>query len=121
MVKSYYQLFRIFFISLFIGLTFALTGCSSNSKDGLREEPIVKITPTPEESIETPTDGEGRIDFGALQGMRLEEATSFVQGEGFVLRVVKIDGESMIVTKDYRMDRVNVEIENEIVVAAEIG
>jgi hypothetical protein len=121
MVKRYYQLFRISFVSLLVGLSLALTGCSSNSEDGLREEPIVKITPTPEESIETPPDGGGEIDFAALRGMRLEDATSFVEREGFVLRVVKIDGESMIVTEDYRMDRVNVEIENEIVVAAEIG
>ena len=53
--------------------------------------------------------------------MSLDEATSYTQRAGFELRLVEIDGEPLITTKDYRTDRVNVVIENNFVTSAEIG
>ncbi len=109
---------RFSILSFLVAALLALTGCSSTSERGSDEVPVVKITPAPE----NPADGSPELDvLQAVQGMPLDEATSYAQGVGFELRVVEIDGESLMVTEDYRTDRVNVVIENDIVTSAEIG
>lgn len=51
------------------------------------------------------------------------EAIELLDGKGgqVIYRIVKRDGESFPVTLDYRMDRVNLEIENGIVTNASVG
>jgi hypothetical protein len=109
---------RFTLLTILAAALLVLPGCSSSSEGESKEVPVVKITPAPE----NPADGSPELDvLQAVQGMPLDEATSYAQGVGFELRVVEIDGESLMVTEDYRTDRVNVVIENDIVTSAEIG
>ncbi len=77
-----------------------------------------KIKPAPAAPSDETLEGDV---LQAVIGMSLDEATSYTQRAGFELRLVEIDGEPLITTKDYRTDRVNVVIENNFVTSAEIG
>lgn len=59
----------------------------------------------------------------AVIGKTEAEAVSLITGKGvgLIYRVVKRDGESFVVTTDYRTDRINLEIEKDIVVEANVG
>lgn len=59
----------------------------------------------------------------AVVGKTEAEAISLITGKGvgLIYRVVKRDGESFVVTMDYRTDRINLEIEKDIVTAANVG
>jgi len=48
--------------------------------------------------------------------LSLQEAKDFAKENNTVLRVVKLDGENLPVTMDYRPGRINAEVENNIVV-----
>lgn len=51
-----------------------------------------------------------------LLGLTFEEAKNIVEKMGHQIRVTKLDGEDMILTMDFRLDRHNVEIsDNKIV------
>lgn len=54
-------------------------------------------------------------------GLSELEATKVIESAGFTARVVARDGEALATTKDYRLDRVNISIENGVVVSAELG
>jgi hypothetical protein len=66
---------------------------------------------------------EARAASSALQivGLDLDAARQRVEAVGLVLRIVRSDGQSLIVTEDYRIDRVNVTLEAGVVIAADIG
>ena len=61
------------------------------------------------------------IATSAPIGLSELEAIKLIESEGFTARVVARDGESLPATKDYRLDRVNISIENGVVVSAELG
>lgn len=45
-------------------------------------------------------------------GMDKSQAVQFIKESGFSARIIREDGESFIVTKDYRLDRMNLEIKD---------
>ena len=75
-------------------------------------------TTQPDATVTDP--GAGDIDSGddtivALVGMTLEDAEVWAGARGMTIRPVRIDGEDLAVTMDYREDRINVEIKNGVV------
>jgi hypothetical protein len=54
-------------------------------------------------------------------GLSESEAVELIELSGFSARVVARDGELFSTTKDYRTDRVNISIEKDVVVSADIG
>ena len=61
-------------------------------------------------------------DFGAtLIGMNITEAEQRAQAAGFTLRIVERDGESYAITMDYRTDRVDVKVTNDIITEYSVG
>lgn len=56
-----------------------------------------------------------------LVGLHVDDAGETATRAGYLFRVVRRDGESLIVTMDLRTNRVNVELEDDIVVAFSAG
>jgi len=56
-----------------------------------------------------------------LIGKTEEEAKILIEESGFYWCVTKRDDRYFVVTMDYRMSRINLEIEDRIVVSANIG
>lgn len=55
-------------------------------------------------------------------GMMEDDATVEAYNEGFdVVRITRRDGQSFVVTRDYRTDRINFNVEQNVVVAASVG
>lgn len=54
-------------------------------------------------------------------GMDYHLAATWLFNQGFTPRKTKLDGRPCLVTRDYRLDRVNVSLVNGIVVDADIG
>ena len=52
-----------------------------------------------------------------IEGLDLKKAETLLEKENKVIRVSKLDGESLILTCDYMLGRVNVEVENDKVVS----
>ena len=60
--------------------------------------------------------------FGAtLIGMNITDAEQLAQSSGFTLRIVERDGESFAITMDYRTDRVDVKVTNDIITEYSVG
>lgn len=58
---------------------------------------------------------------GSVVGMTEAEAQSAVEKAGYTFRVLMRDGEGLPATADYRVDRINVEIEDGTVTSASVG
>ncbi len=56
-----------------------------------------------------------------LIGMNIDEVETLAASKGFITRIVERDGESFIVTMDYRTNRVNLTVEKDIVTKVFIG
>lgn len=56
------------------------------------------------------------IELMLIVGMTENDARQFLATQGFKMRVSKRDGKALMGTRDARPDRINVEIENGIVV-----
>lgn len=54
-------------------------------------------------------------------GMSKLEAIDYIKKSGFKARIVREDGQSFFVTKDYRLDRFNLDIEQEKVLGLYCG
>ena len=54
-------------------------------------------------------------DFADLIGLSLEEAEGVLSARNMVIRPTQEDGEHLCGTADFRMDRVNVAIKNNVV------
>lgn len=54
-------------------------------------------------------------------GMNFEEAFDYAYEQDFILRKVNQDGQSFMVTMDFRLDRINVWLEENIIVKAYFG
>lgn len=50
-----------------------------------------------------------------FKGINIGDAQEFAMSFDLRVRVVKIDGEPCIITADFRTDRINVEVENDII------
>jgi hypothetical protein len=56
-----------------------------------------------------------------LRGMQIDNATVMIEMNGFRSRTTEINGKALVVTRDYRLDRINLRTKNDIVVDASIG
>lgn len=56
-----------------------------------------------------------------LVGMSVEDAEAAAADAGYEFRVVSVDGKPGAATSDYREDRINVDIEDDVVVTVNIG
>ena len=71
-------------------------------------------------AVEPGTDPEGALALlEDYVGLSVEEFTAEAKASGFSTRIVMQDGESLAVTMDYRLDRVNVVVDSGIVVRIE--
>lgn len=55
------------------------------------------------------------FDPNVTVGKPVAEAVEFFKERGYTLRMTKVDGQPAICTRDYRIDRINVSVENGIV------
>jgi hypothetical protein len=102
----------------------ALTACSSKSSDsGVTSSAM----PTPQSSSPNmqlePSDPAVTVSNEVI-GMTEAEAISTIEGvssEQLSARVVRRDDENYAVTMDYRMNRINLEIDSGVVTKAFIG
>lgn len=69
---------------------------------------------------DTWTDLEDEVT-SACMGKTEDQATAIAKAFGFVVRVTRINGKSTIVTRDHRLDRINVELVNERVAVTYVG
>lgn len=61
-------------------------------------------------------------EFAAtIVGMSSDEAQAATEAAGYTYRVVMVDGEPRAVTMDYRPDRVNVSLKDDVVIASTVG
>jgi hypothetical protein len=58
---------------------------------------------------------------GELVGLTEKTAVACAESEGWGVRVVQRDGEEFMVTADYRADRVNLVIEDDVVTSVTVG
>lgn len=58
----------------------------------------------------------GMIEAKDYVGKTFEEATQIAKDNGFKARIVEKDGDSYILTMDYKTDRLNFRIRNNIVI-----
>ena len=64
---------------------------------------------------------EQNIFIHKLIGLTTEYAIQLIKDNNFTSRIVYEDGEHFIITMDLRFDRINLEIEEGIVVSAHFG
>jgi len=113
--------------SLIIGVTaatLALSACSNQSSD---TEVTASAIPVPESSGSDmqfePSDTAVAVS-NEVVGMTEAEAISTIEStssEQLTYRVTRRDDESYPMTMDYRLDRINLEIDNGVVTKASIG
>ena len=60
----------------------------------------------------------GIIRQGEYEGMTLDEAVVYAEQGGFTTRVTEKDGNSFMLTMDYRTDRINFRVRNDIIIDA---
>jgi len=87
-----------------------LSSARSSSESGASE---VAVDPSTMEILES--------DLDALVGLSEAEATDVATAQGWEVRVVSRDGEDFAVTKDFRSDRVNLTLVDDVVTGADIG
>lgn len=57
----------------------------------------------------------GIITKGEYEGRTLEEATAYANAGGFITRIVEQDGNSFMVTMDFKTNRLNFRVSNNII------
>lgn len=67
--------------------------------------------------VETPADKKVPANKPPYQGHTLSKAKTFADKQGYILRVMRIDGEDFSGTTDYVENRIDVAVENGIIVA----
>lgn len=100
----------------------------SSAVDASAVPPATDITAAPPETVtppEAPMTSDPAVDFpGGLEqliGETEADATAAIEAAGFTARVVARDGEFFSITMDYRLDRVNLTVEDGVVTVATIG
>lgn len=56
-----------------------------------------------------------------LIGLTTEEAVTFCEQHNLIYRLSKYNGKPLVLTRDYKTDRVNVEVENNIITQYFLG
>jgi hypothetical protein len=80
--------------------------------------PAPDSTPAPTDTVEPGTDpAAATAALDEFVGLSIEEFTDQAKALGFETRIVQQDGEPLMVTDDYRTDRVNVVVEGPRVIA----
>jgi hypothetical protein len=105
-------------------VTLALTACSNQSPDtGVTSSTM----PTPQSSSSEmqfePSETAQAVSAEVI-GMSEEDAIQTIEGissEQLTVRVVRRDDENYAITMDYRLDRINLEIDNGLVTKTYIG
>ena len=77
--------------------------------------------PYPGEAGEGVSEPSPVFDTSSVVGLSESDSVKLIESSGFSARVVARDGEIFATTKDYRIDRVNISIEKDVVVSADIG
>ena len=72
-------------------------------------------------AIEQPNEGDGEALAAAVVGMTEDDARTTISDAGFIPRVTGRDGEPLPGTLDYRLDRININIVDGVVVDANVG
>lgn len=62
-----------------------------------------------------------KIILTNVVGMLFEEATDYCTRNGYQIRRIRVDGNHLLTTRDYKVTRVNVETEYNKITAAKIG
>jgi hypothetical protein len=57
----------------------------------------------------------------SLYGLTSDQARTKVEAENVVCRIGSVEGQPLIVTRDYRTDRISIDILNDRVVGAKVG
>lgn len=104
----------------------AMVGCADQDPDAASSP---SATPSSDEPASNPCLGVGGPadapgsgpDTGQYLGLSEQEADDLAQDNGFTLRVAGRDGECFALTMDYRQDRVNIYLEEDVVTTATIG
>lgn len=101
--------------ALLVGLV--ASGCSEEEvvTEIPLDETVEEYVPSGEENLDTP------VDPSIIIGMSEGQASDFLTAEGVDYRVVERDGESFPVTMDYSPGRVNLTIQNGVVVDVQFG
>jgi hypothetical protein len=101
------------------------SGCAERTTTGLDPDATEAASSAGMEGGEGMVDqmgAEGIEQFAeSLIGLTDGQAEEATEEAGFTYRVVSIDGEPLAVTLDYRTDRVNVSLEDDVVVEATVG
>lgn len=61
------------------------------------------------------------LDVSRFVGLDERDSKDLAASLGLVTRLVKLDGYALVVTRDYRTDRVNLEVSRELVIGAYVG
>jgi hypothetical protein len=100
-----------------------LAACGGNP-----DESVSTVNQDPDSSIAFPSDEELQEQLvrseafaETLIGMTENGAIAAIAAEGLIARVVARDGEYFMVTEDYSVSRINLEIENDRVTRATVG
>lgn len=100
-----------------------LSGCGSDG-DSAADSRAASPTSAPSlpPPVSSPADDpdQNTIDE-ALTGRTTEEAEAAATAAGYTVRVVSVDGEPKMTTMDYRTNRINLEIEDDVVTRAFVG
>ena len=94
----------------------ALTGCSSDSaSESMPSEEATMVEAGSDPAMLA------LCDQMVADGLTVEEATALAEENGYIARVGTIDGEPQAATADARDDRMNLEVEGDVVVGCTVG
>lgn len=96
-----------------LALSLALTGCSR-----AESVPEADLSGSP---VTVSEETNGLCEAIVSQTLPVEAADALAQGSGYTTRVIVIDGTPQAVTQDLREDRLNFEVENDLVVKCTVG
>ena len=95
---------------------------------GSMDDAVSSDNSNPDVSVSFPTEAEMQEQLerseafaATLIGMTEAEAIAAIEAEGLIARVVARDGEYFMVTEDYSVSRINLEIEDDLVIEATVG
>jgi hypothetical protein len=99
-------------------------GSEPGTDPGLEPEPVPGGDPDVPDVPDVPDEPDtARAEEVAhdVVGRTEKEAVAAIEQAGLVARTVMRDGEAFVVTDDWRTDRINLTVEGEVVVRAEVG
>lgn len=104
--------------------TLALTACSAENSDSEATSTALPASESSGSEMQfEPSETATAVSIEVI-GMIEAEAIATIEGvssEQLTYRVTRRDGESYPMTMDYRLDRINLEIDNGVVTKASIG